>query len=127
MWQTATDTADCHKRSLNNESESGTQLAQNHAICYYHWGKGHCISDCLMKDKMAKKDWAIKKGMQMTQGLNDKTSKVSKNTVPNNDNGKKEEKKKHVHWSSAQMQGFQSHSHVQLHQGNANNKEKECT
>ena len=80
------------------------QLAQNHIICHCCGEKGCHVSDCPMKDKMAKKDWAIKKGMQMVQGLNDKASEASEN-VSNNDNDEKVEKKKHAHWSGAQMQG----------------------
>ena len=49
----------------NSESESGVQLAQNHshAMCHCCGEKGHCASDCPMKDEMAKNNWAMKKGM----------------------------------------------------------------
>ena len=47
----------------NNENESDAQLAQNHghAMCHCCGEKGHCTSDCLTKDKMAKNNWAIEK------------------------------------------------------------------
>ena len=56
----------------------------------------------------------MKKGMQMVQGLNDEASKVSQESTTKNTNMNSEEKKKCTHWSGVQMQGFQSHIHIQL-------------
>ena len=58
------------------------------------------MSDCPPKDEMAKKDWAIKKGMQMVQGLNNEASATSEDETHNDENEGKDEKRKHVHWSS---------------------------
>ena len=46
-----------NNNKANNESESATQLAQyhSHAMCHCCGEKGHCVSDCPMKDEMAKK------------------------------------------------------------------------
>ena len=68
----------------NGESESGAQLAQQHTICHHCGEKGHHASDCPMKDKIAKNNWAMKKGMQMVQNLND--GAMAEANRPNNDN-----------------------------------------
>ena len=67
-----------------------------------------------MKDKIAKNNMAIKKGMQMAQGLNDEASKVSQESTSEERNTNGEEKKKRTHWSKVQMQGFQTCMHIQL-------------
>ena len=81
-------------------------------MCHCCGEKGHCASDCPMNGKTAKNDWAIKKGMQMVQGLNNEASKVSQESTSLNNDENKEEKKKQAHWSGAQMQGFQTHTHT---------------
>ena len=46
--------------------------------------KGHCMSDCQMKDKMSQENWAIKTAMQMVQNPNNKA--MAEANEPNNDN-----------------------------------------
>ena len=75
-----------------------------------------------MKDETAKNNWAMKKGMQMVQGLNDEASKVSQDS--SNEETKSSEQnngKKRVHWSGTQSQGFQTCAHTQHCQDNINN------
>ena len=63
--------------------------------------------------------------MQMVQGLNDEASRASQeSTSQNNENN--EEKKKQTHWSGVQVQGFQTHTHIQPHQDNNVTKKPKC-
>ena len=69
-----------------------------------------------MKDEITKKDWAMKKGMQMVQILNDEASEASQNSTDDNSHSEtrnQDNDKKRVHWSGMQMQGFQTCVHVQ--------------
>ena len=81
------------------------------------WRKGHCSSKCPKKDKIAKNDWVVKKGAQMVQDLSDDASESKETNTQNDETESTEDEKKHVHWSGVQMQGFQSHQHMQLFQG----------
>ena len=66
-----------------------------------------------MKDKTVKKDWAIKKGMQMVQGSNDEASKASQESLTHKMEQNNQNNKKSVHWSGVQMQRFQACAHAQ--------------
>ena len=83
------------------------------------------MSECPMKDKTAKNNWAIEKGMQMVQGSNNEASKASQESTSEDKSMNGEEKKKRRHWSGAQMQGFQTCMHIQLRQGNSVMEEAE--
>ena len=59
-----------------------------------------------MKDKMAKNNWAMKKGMKMVQGLNDQASVTEESTSSGNrKNDKTSEQsnnsgnRRRIHWS----------------------------
>ena len=62
---------------------------------------------------MAKKDWAIKKGMQMVQGLNDEARKANQESLTHKMEQSNQNNEKRVHWSGVHMQGFQACTHVQ--------------
>ena len=62
----------------------------------------------------------------MAQGLNDKASKLSEDKTHNDENEGKDEKRKRLHWSDVQLQGFQSYMHTQLHQGDTFRMTNEC-
>ena len=78
-----------------------------------------------MKDEIAEKDWAMKKGLQTVQSFNDEASKASHNLTNNetNDEAEEQNNKKRVHWSGVQMQGFQACIHIQHCQNMVNQEE----
>ena len=59
-----------------------------------------------MKDKIAKADWAIKKGPQMVQKLNDDTnsSETSKDDNAETQHDNKDKKTPRKHWTGVQME-----------------------
>ena len=58
------------------------------------------------RTKWLKKDWAMKKEMQIFQGLNDEASKASQESSNEETKSSEQNDKKRVHWSGVQMQGF---------------------
>ena len=63
----------------------------------------------------------------MVQDLNDETSQLSGTNTQNSDNEGTEDEKKRVHWSGVQMQGFQSHQHMQLFQRETTHEKEQFT
>ena len=62
----------------------------------------------------------------MVQGLNNEASKVSQESWNEETKSSEENDKKRMHWSGAQMQGFQTCTHVQHSQDtNINDQEKQ--
>ena len=60
-----------------------------------------------MKEKIAKTNWTMKKGMQMAQNLNDDANEVNPtDNDSHSETGKQDTGKKRVHWSGEQMQDF---------------------
>ena len=59
-------------------------------MCHCCGENGHHTLDCPMKDKTSQENWAIKKGMQMAQNLNNEATAEANKTKcsnKNNDNG----------------------------------------
>ena len=73
------------KQNESNEQDkaTGTSLAQQHKNMASHCcgEKGHCVSDCPMRDKMSQENWAIEKGIWMVQNLNNETT-IKANKMP---------------------------------------------
>ena len=55
-------------------------------MCHCCGEKGHCVSDCPMKDKTSQENWEIKKGMQMMQNLNNEATVEANKTMGGNKN-----------------------------------------
>ena len=92
-------------KDIDQEKESGTSSVQQHknTMCHCHGEKGHCMSDCPMKNKMLWENWAKKKGMQMIQNLNNEaTSKANKpDDRSENDNTEQQPEQNNQKWKSA--------------------------
>ena len=46
-----------HNDKQEQENQSSAQLAQTNVICYCCGEKGHCASECKMRDQITKNDW----------------------------------------------------------------------
>ena len=73
------------------------------------------MSQCRMKDKIAKSDWAIKKGPQPVQDMNDDANEDKSEKSEQVESQSTNDEKKHPrkHWTGVQMetpqlQGFQT-------------------
>ena len=76
-------------KSSDQDKKTGTSLAQQHKnmTCHCCGEKGHCESECPMKDKISQENWAIKKGMHTVQNPNDEATAEANETTSRNENG----------------------------------------